>query len=325
MQATSADEAKQKKLASLNNQLSSTQQFLEKHPLTADHMAIVQNALYYMHKQAQWSSANSAARFVLTLQTALIGSSTTTSATGFIGPYLESYQTAALKLMRTALPYDSIGSAESLLTTTQIMTIAAIYLMTQILGDWKGLFPYQEPAAVKKAGLLLRDLGMTFLLGSQAIQKSFETTAQTMGLDEKSQSIIGQIGLIYVLAILLLLDEEDNPYPEEFLINLEALITPQLNVIEEALQKGYRQGWLEDQELAYAKSQLKLAELAVSHQDRQALRQVMKDTLNGFHLPYELLKEDLIKVKAFCSEVRTNLTYIFNQSETTMTTMTQSA
>lgn len=317
-------ETRRRKLLNLNEELGLQCRHLSQHPLTSSQLFILQNALTHLGKQAQWDAAGSFGRFLMAWQSALLGCETDESETGFIGPYLNRLQKTTAQLMELALPPYS-GLQDMLLALTRTLTIASVYLMTETLGNWKSIFPTSDAASIKKAGLLLRELGVTFLLGSKAIEKAFATAVQSLEMDERHQKMVSYIGVLHVILIFLLMDEDDNPYPEEFILDLERLAHPYVSVLEEMIDKTSLQGEFDSQVLADARNQLNLILLAFSNHDREVLRQVLKGGLELFNIPPSQIKQDLKKLKNFCAQLHMSLNYAFNPTETVMTNMIQSA
>ncbi|WP_068467248.1 hypothetical protein [Candidatus Protochlamydia phocaeensis] len=319
------EERYQSNLARIGRQLALSEALLQTHPLVQDKLKILQTALHYFTLQTQWQSAGSLARLLLTFKTALRAQEVGESASGFIGPSLGRMQKAVAQLMQTTLKPSERQLTELLLTFTQVVTLVMVYLATQTLGNWKGLFPQNDPGAAKKAGLLLRELGLTFILGSHLVEKTFRLVAQGLGVSEQSQKGISAIGLLYVLILLAMIHEEDDQNNEELLEILLPFMKPTLDSLDQAVQQAQSQAIMEEENASLALSQLQLMRQVLENADLKGLKQAIESSFQALELPYQEVKKDLRKLIELCSQLNSSFRNIFYQKELSVTTMTQAA
>ena len=314
-----------KKLNRIGPQLTQTEQVLNSHPLTQGKWTIVQTALSYLNLQMRWSLAGSFARQVITLQAAFMGYQTENSSLGFIGPSLERIQKAAIKLMSTATARYDLGSLDLMTALIQIMTIGVAFITTQSLGNWKGLFPLKDKIAAKKGGMLLQELGLTWILSSRTIDQIFLSFAKEMNLNERNQKFIQDVGVFYVLLLIIVLTDEEEQFREELLETLERYIIKSLPSIEIALEKALDRGMIEEDELTTAISQLQMIKISLQARNMEALIISIRTALQTFGVSHEKIKEDVKRLTKYCSGISGTFNAFFYNTETTMTTVNQSA
>ncbi len=315
----------QAKLKRLEHQLSLTENLLQTHPLVSERLTILQTILHYFTKQAEWSAAGPLSRLSMTFHTALCAQETRQSQSGFMGPALMRLQKGLASLMQTLLSPTDKKLTDLLVSFTQTMAIAVIYLLTQTLGNWKKVFPPDDPGAAKAAGLLLRELGIAFALGSRLLETPFLALGHQLNLDEKRQKRLSHIGLGYLLILVLLVNEEDQPNNEELFELIQRFMDPTLGDIEEIIQEAQNQGVIEREYASTALSQLQLIRRAIDSSDAASLKLALLSSFDALELPYGEVKKDLITLIALCRQVNESFKNIFYQSELSMTSMTQSA
>lgn len=309
----------------IEHQLSLTENLLQTHPLVNDELTILQTILHYFTKQAEWSAAGPLSRLSMTFQTALYAQETSQSQSGFMGPALVRLQQGLASLMQTLLSPEEKRLTGLLVSFTQAMAMVVVYLLTQTLGNWKRAFPPHDPGAAKAAGLLLRELGITFVLGSRLLETPFLALGQQLNLDEKRQKRLSHIGLGYLLILVLLVNEEDQPNNEELFELIQRFIDPTLGDIEEAIQEAQNQSMIEEEFALTALSQLQLIRRAIDSSDAAALKLALLSSFDALELPYGEVKKDLNTLIGLCKQINESFKNIFYQSELSMTSMTQSA
>jgi hypothetical protein len=317
--------AERQKLNRQGHQLLQTEKVLSNHVLTRDKWMIVQAALNYLDKQVHWQSAGPLAKHVITLQAAFLGCETDQSLLGFIGPSLKKLQDGVIHLMGTALPADSVGSLDFLTASTRLMTTGMAYLTTQTLGQWKGRFPFREPIAAKKGGMLLQELGFVWLFGSRTIDHLFGAIGKELGLDERGQKTIRDIGVCYMLLLVVLLTDEEKEVRTELLETLTRYFIKPVDSVEKALEKAFSRGIIEEPLLIAATGRLQMIKISSENRDMEALRESIVDAFDVFELPYQNLKKDVHHLAKFCSEMSETFNNFFYKAETVMTTLDQSA
>jgi hypothetical protein len=308
----------QRRLNRLGTELSATAQLLNQHVLTSEKLTLVQNALTCLSWQTRWSSSGPLARFLISYQSAaLLGTTLATSSTGFIGPEMERYNQVSYHLMKSYLDPDAMGLMDLLAITTQLLTIGVIYTSTQLLGFQKEMFPRHDPGAAKKGALLFRDLGLRFLFGSDIVKTTLAMLAKELGIEDRHQKIIGEIGHLHLLILLYMLHDEDS----ELLETLSSFMLSSIEAMEQALDKVS----MEEDKRLIAASQLHVFHQALKKRENKAITQVIEEGLEAFQLSYKALKEEGKQLSRFCNQLNLSFDHIFNQVESATTTMTQSA
>lgn len=323
--ATQKHVSQQDKLKRLGHQLAMSEQLLKRHPLVNDKLVILQTMTHYFNLQTQWALAGSSARLLMTFQTALQAEESEESQTGFIGPTMSRMQQVVTLLMHAALNPLEKNLAPLLQTFTQVISLTTLYIATQLTANWKRLFPQRDPAAALKAALLLRELGLTFVLGSRTAESAFRSIVQGLELNEKSQKIITDIGMGFLLVMILLVNEEDNVNLEEFIETLKHFIQPTLPSIEQAIHLAQEQGMITDHQMSTAINQLQVFSRALQFSDIDILRQSLVSSMEIFGLSYQEIRQDLKRMIDMCSQINENFKYIFYNKNMAVAPLRQTA
>lgn len=310
-----------KQWLNLSKQLSHLARELESHPWTAERFSILQTTFDHFDRQAQWSASGPLARLLMTIQTALIGS--TSGLSGFLGPSLNRFQQSASQLMCTTLKTGEEANALLLQAFNQLAVIAFIYLLEQRLGNWKELFPKHDPGSAKKAGKLFRELGILFLLGSKSIANIFQSIASGLNLNKTQQKKIQKIGLFEMMLLIVLLADEASI--DELLESMQPFMRDVLPSIEEVIQQASQAGDLDEEIGSIALTQIQLIQLSLTHQDIEALKQAFERSFDALGLPIEDIKKDLKTINSLFNQLNLTINHIFNQSEATIANITQAA
>ncbi len=313
------------KLKRLGHQLRMSEKLLQTHPLVRGKLTLLQTIIHYFDLQTEWSLAGSPARLLMTFQAALQGKAVGQSQTGFIGPALDQLQRAVGKLVQASLQPSERESAPLLLAFMQVIALGAIFISTQLTGNWKKLFPRHDPAAAQKASLLLRELGLTFILGSRAAEAAFRSVTQGLELKEESQEKITAIGMCMLLLLITLLDEEGKVDQDEFFEIVKHYLQPTLKEVEQAIQRIQEEGMVDEEQALLAASQLQLFRQALEAFEPANLKQTIESSLTVFGCSIEEIRRDLRHTATICSQINESFRHIFYQSEMTATTVTQAA
>ncbi len=313
------------KLKRLGHQLALSEHLLQTHPFVKDKLSVLQTVLHYLNLQMQWNLAGSPARLLMTFRAALQAQEIEKSQTGFIGPAFSRLQEGIARLMHASLRTSERELTSILLTFTQVMTLTAFFTATQLVENWKRLFPQDDPAAAQKAGLLLRELGLTFVLGSRAIEIAFRSICQGLNLKEDSQKRITDIGMFFLLSLLILIEEQDHAYEEEFFDTVKRFLKPTLESVEYALHEAQAEHLFEQQQAELALNQFQFIQSALNSEDEVSFKQSLVDGLEAFGLSYQEVKGDLKRLIIFCSQLNESFRNIFYQTNLTATTVIQAA
>jgi hypothetical protein len=309
----------------LGNQLLLTKKLLESHPLVSSKLNILQTVLHNFSLQSEWSSAGKLARLLMTVKMTLEGHEIGKSSTGFAGPSWMKLQKGAFGLMKATLNVTERKQADLLFTFNEIMSLGAAYLATQILGTQSDLFPRGDPVATKRAGFLLRELGLTFLIHSRLIQAAYGEVTKGLGINEKSQKLVMDIGLFFLLTILVLIDAEDNPKNEDLLEAFIPYLKKSMDSVETAFLMAHERGMMTQELGLVASSQIQLIKRAIESESPEAIREAIENSFQVFEIPYGEIKKDIAHINRFMSQVNESFNNIFFQSKLTVTTMTQAA
>jgi hypothetical protein len=317
--------AYQNKLKRLGHQLASSENLLRTHPMVKDKLTILQTTLHYLHLQMQWELAGPTARLLIIFRSALQGEEIEKSQTGFIGLALQRLQQGVAQLMHVALSPTEKEFTPLLLAFIQMMALTTAYIATQLVENGKHLFPQEDPAAAQKARLLLRELGLTFVLGSRAAESALRAIGQGLNLKEVSQQHVTHIGMFFLLSLLTLLHEEEQ-VQEDFFETIKRFMQPTLDSVEYALQQAQGEHLIDNSYASIALSQLQFMRHAIhSARNGETLRQTLANGLDALGLPYEEVKRDLKRLIAFCTQLNENFKNTFYQKNMTATTIMQSA
>lgn len=315
----------QNRMRRLGHQLALSEHLLKTHPLVQNKLTVLQTLLHYFNLQMQWTLAGPSARLLMTFRSALQAQESEKSQTGFVGPALHRLQQGVGHLMHVSLSGSERDITSLLLTFTQVIALGSIYLATQLVENWKRLFPQEDPAAAQKAMLLLRELGLTFLLGSRTAESAFRSVGQGLKLKESSQKRITDIGMFFLLSLLILIEEHDHSHEEEFFETVKRFMEPTFESIEYALNQAQAEHLFEEEQSLLAFNQLQLIRSAVDSKDEETFKQVLANSLEAFGLSYQGVKQDLKRLIVFCSQLNESFRNIFYQTGMTTTTVIQSA
>ena len=313
------------KLKRLGRQLALSENLLQTHPLVKDKLTVLPTILHYFNLQMEWTLAGPSARLLMTFRSALQAQEMGKSQTGFIGPALHRMQQAVAHLMSLSLNPSEKELTSLLLTFTQVIALGTLYVDTQLLENGKRLFPETDLAANQKASFLLRELGLTFVLGSRTIESAFRAVSQGLSLKESSQKRVIDIGMFFLLSLLILVNEQDSSQDEEFIETIKRFLKPTLDSVELALQQAQSEGYYEDELALLAFGQLQLIRSALDTSEGESLKQVLANNLDSLGLPYHEVKQDLNRLIAFCSQLNESFRNIFYQAGMTATTIIQAA
>lgn len=321
MESLLLDRPYQNKLARLARQMELTEQTLSRHPDTADKLSILQILLQSFRRETKWRSAGPTDRLLMTLELAFLGTNTETSETGFFGPVLTKTQYGAAKLMQTLSAFPSEGTYGLLLTTVQLMNSVILYLVLQVFGKWKDIFPLDDPAAAKRGAALYQELGVIFLTQSNLISSFFKRMAIELGWNEKAQKIIGDIGLLQTLLLVFVASEHNSDLQHTLLRSMK----PLLNSVDFTIQLAQTHEILDEAHAFSALSYLQSIQLATEDLNVDAFKQSLENYFDSQELSYKNLKDDLKKVEIFCSQLESNFKQVFNQTSQATSSLSQSA
>lgn len=318
-------EKTEKRLHRLSSQLDMTTQKLASHPLTQQKWGIIQTTLIYLNHQIRWTSAGPLARMLISMESALIGSDTEKSFLGLVGPTLSTIQNGAAQLMSTSLPPNAMGNMDFIKVFNQLTTLCTAYLVTQILGDKKKLFPPGDPAAAKTAGRLLQELGVIWMLGTQSVEKFYKMVPESLKIDETSQKMIQDIGMLYFMLLVIFLAEGEDQPTEDLLRTFKKPLLRALISIETTVRKAENRHWIEEMKAMSLINQVQVVKRAAEDEDEESLFIAIKDSLEFFNLSHEKLKEDIKHLIKSCFQLSNTFKDIFYQAEKSVTTMNQAA
>lgn len=301
--------------------LRTAQKKLETHALTQNKWGLVPMTMHYLQLQSRWDSAGPLVRLLIGLQAALIAYEQEKSAAGFVGPYLQRCHEGIIDLMAASLPPEAIGKRDLLSTGTLTMAMITLFMTTQNLGNWKGMFPQIEPASAKRGGLFYQELGLMWVFGSHTMEQCFSILTKGLEIDAEKEETIAKIGAFYMLLLSLAAVEESSGPQIELWDSLQRYIKKFLDATDKALQAAK----LDEHTAKTASTHLQLIRLTLENNDIEALPQTIKSALQAFDVPYEGVREDIKSLIGFCLSLRKTFENIFHQTAQTVTTMDQAA
>ncbi|HEV8052468.1 MAG TPA: hypothetical protein VGP47_08235, partial [Parachlamydiaceae bacterium] len=166
---------------------------------------------------------------------------------------------------------------------------------------------------------LLRELGLTYILGGALLESPYKILGGQLGLEEKKQKRLGHIGLAYLILIMILVNEEDEPLNEDLFELIAKFLRPALQSIEESLGNTN----LSEDDLGLASNQLELIKHSLN--DPSALKQAIMGSFEEFGLPYSEVRKDLKNLIEVNKNLYESFNNIFYKKEQTVTSMSQSA
>ncbi|MBS4164093.1 Uncharacterized protein PRO82_001409 [Candidatus Protochlamydia amoebophila] len=307
-------------LKRLGKQLSLNEKILADHPSAGSRLIILQTFLHHLERQTDWSREGPLSRFRQTFELALIGDKTGNSQAGFIGPALEKLEYGIEILIEKILKPTDKNLCPLLLHFSQVMTWAMIFVSSQTLGNWKKLFPLNDFGVAKEGSELLRELGITFILGSKAIPSFYAELGNHLNLDDQAQRHLSDIGLCHFL-ILLVIVKDVLELHDDFLFIIQRFMKPSLKNMETLINQNPHPT-PEEQKILVA---LNFLINSIDLQDIESFKQALKTSFEGFEISHEQLKTDMQVLITVCKQLNESLKNIFYQSDLTMTSMTQSA
>ena len=310
------------RLKHLSTQLAASERLLQNHPSTKGKWTILQTLLHGLHLQTQWIFAGPSARLLMAFQTALHAQGVEQSQTGFLGPSLQHAQQSLARLMQFSLHPSERDLAPLLVAFTQVLTMGMIFIANHLLETWRSLFPSPEDrGASEKAGELLKELGLTFLLGSRAIESAFHSIGKGLGLKESSQKRISDIGLCLLLILMILSQEVEFSLDDEFLETIKHLMQPTLSSIEQAFQEAETQQAFERDQASLAMNQIRLIRQALNGWDKEELRQALSISIEMAGISLQEVKRDIRRLNAFCTQLNGIFKNIFDRTSMAATTI----
>lgn len=312
----------QNRLKRLGYQLSLSEQLLQNHPLVRGKWGILQTLLHGFNLQMQWAIAGPTARLLMTFQTALQSQQVEQSQTGFVGPAMQRLQQCVARLMQASLRPTERDLTPLLLAFTQVIALGTIYIATQLVENWKRLFPQDEdPIAAEKAGWLLKELGLTFILGTRTAESAFRYIGQGLGLEEISQKRITDIGMCFLLILLILAHQKGDSREDEWLETLKRFMQPTLHSVEYAFQEGEAQRLFENKQASLAINQLHSLHKALDASDVEAVKQALAICFEHLDFSFEEVRRDIQQLSAFCAQLNKSFKNIFERTTMTATTV----
>lgn len=315
------DEQAQKALARVTRQLQEAKQAITRDPHLNGQWGILETTFNLLEFEAAWKSSGEASPLLMALAIGLTGHTTATSTMGFVGKALDATQKGALKLMQASMVYPDIGKVDLLKNTNQIVTLATFYLLTQVAGNTKAFFPQGDVKEAERGAALYQELGFIFLFEARIIERLFRMVAQTMGLSEREQKAIGNIG-VFQLILMLTAGLDEQPDLQERLLKYLKSTIPS---VDKAIQLAQSQGIIEEALGNTALSQLQLLHLITDGEDIEAFKETLASSFSLLGVSYTEFKQDIKDLEAYCSRLRESLNNTFNQKEQRLTTLTQAA
>ena len=312
--------AYQNKLKRLSHACEASQKLLQSHLSVNPIFSGLQMILHQLNRQIQWKLIGPSSRLLLTLQTAMQGCETNNSQTGFIGPTLVRLQKEMAQLMHVSLSPSEKREASVLAALTQILSIGTVFITPHLIENWNRLFPRHE----QKGSSLLRELGITFILGSRTVESTLRSVCKGLELTESGSKRITDIGMFFLLIQLILIDEETDSH-EEMTNTIKEFLKPTLGSMEEALIQAQTENLYESGKAMIALNHLQLIKNALDKPEETNLKNVVINGLDSLGFSNQEVQQDLKKLITFCKQLNTSFRNIFYQTGRTATTVIQAA
>jgi len=312
-------------LKSVRHQIKLTEKLLRSHPLLSDRLKMLQAVLRLFRMQTEWAEAGSMSRFLITLNTALIGMSTEESQMGLFGPRLMQLNRGLQLLFEGSLPLSN-GQLPVLLTSLlNVVCIGLVFYLSQTLGNWRERFPLDDIPQAKKAGLFLKELGLSFILGSQMLESFFRALVKHLDIDPREKKFLDKIGMAYLLLMIFLMHESEQRPTDEFgellLPALYRTIDPLMAVVQAVDERGL----LETSLTNAALGQLQLIQRAILELDVAELRSIFISSCEVFGCPFEELRKECKSLIDKCSQISMSLENALTEAKQPQTEVMQSA
>lgn len=313
------------KVKRLRKQLKESENRLQTDPLVNGKLKIMQSILKALDLQMEWLSAGQTAQLLITFRSALQGQENEKSQTGFMGPALLRLQDLMAQFMQVLLHPNEKEVAILLIPFTQVITLGTIYVATQLLGNWKRHFPQIDPAAAQKAGFLLRELGLTFALGSQMLESTFRCAVEGLDFREESQKKVIDSGMYYLLIILMLIDAQDNPKHGEFLETIQPFLEQRTESMNEAIRDIRDRNLLDEEQAALALNCIQRIQQAANEGDAEAMKTALAKSFEVLDISTQEIAQELKRVILLCSQLNESFRNIFYQADMKVSTVSQVA
>ncbi|MBA3721561.1 MAG: hypothetical protein H0W88_04075 [Parachlamydiaceae bacterium] len=312
-------------LSRLGRQLSLTENTLQINPLTQNKWGIAEVNLHFLRLQTIWSSAGTHARILIGLHAAFLGSSLESSEAGFIGPKLGKIESKVADLMSAMLPRGAIGYKETILNGIRLISLLAVYASTQLLGQWKGLFVTKDLVDAERAGRFFQELGLIWIFGSQIIEELFFIILEGMNLKDKDKTLLSRMGSVYILMIIIATLDVAKGLQTELLESIASFIEPQLNAIQELLERAFDRNVIEQDQLLTASNQIHLMKQTIENGDMESIPALIQDCFDAFDISYDDVKKEVTKMQDVCLQLNKTFNNILFQADKTITSMDQAA
>lgn len=313
------------KVKRLRKQLNESEKRLKTDPLVNGKLKIMQSILHALDLQMEWLSAGQTAQLLITFRSALQGQENEKSQTGFMGPGLLRVQGLMAQFMQGILHPNEKEVATLLIPFTQVITLGTIYVATQLLGNWKRHFPQVDQAAAQKAGFLLRELGLTFALGSKMLESSFRCAVEGLDFREESQKKVIAIGMYYLLILLIFIDEQDNPKHGEFLETIQPFMEQRTESMNEAIRDIRNGNLLNEEQAALALNCIQWIQRAVNEGDAEAMKTALAKSFEALDISSQEIAQELKRIILLCSQLNESFRNIFYQADMKVSTLSQVA
>ncbi len=318
-------QAYDRKLRSIRHQLELTEKVLNTHPLLSDRLTVLQTVLRLFRSQTEWTEANSLGRFLITLNTALLGISTNESQTGLFGPQLTKLNEGLKLLLKGNLPFSNSQLPSLLTSFMNVMGIGLIFYLTQCLGNWKRLFPLEDIPKAKNAGLFLKELGLIFILGSRLLEAVVKALIEKLDVDPRERKNLEDIGMGYLLFLLILIDDSKDASENDFGELLLPFIGKTVDSLIASIQALEDRGLVDVTTTNSALSQLQLIKRATQELNIEELRSILISGCEVFGGSYVELKKEMKSLIEKCSQLSISLENALTEVKKPQTNVLQSA
>ncbi len=313
------------KLKRLERQLTASEKLLQTQSFTQKQGLFLQTLMRFLKWQTQWHLTGSHARLILSCQAALWAQETEQSQAGFIGPTLQRIHQGMARIMQLSLRTQEQEKLSLLVPGIEWISLGTFYLTAHLAHQWKQRLPQTEREEARKGHHLLRELSLTFVLGSQAIESALQALTQGLNLEKESQKQIEEIGMGFICVLLILLNTEQQIEEDHLFELLQQHLKPTLASVRQGVEQAQTEHLLDEAITTVVLSQLEVIHYLMEGRENRldAVKHALQTILEAFELSYPQLEQDMNTIMMVCNQLSKNLNNIFYKQSKNINIITQ--
>lgn len=313
------------KLKRLERQLTASEKLLQTQSFTQKQGLMLQTLMHFFKWQTHWHLAGSHARLILSCQAARWGQETEQSQTGFIGPTLQRIHQGLARIMQLSLRVQEQEKISLLMPGIEWISLGTFYLTAHLAHQWKQRVPQIDKEETRQGQQLLRELSLTFVLGSQVIESALQALTQGFNLEKESQKQIEGIGMSFICALLILMNTEQQIEEDHLFELLQQHLKPTLASVTQGVEQAQAEHLIDEATATVVLSQLEVIHYLMEGRDNRldAVKHALQIILETFELSYPKLEQDINTIMVMCNQVSKNLNNIFYKTNKNINIITQ--